>query len=144
MTRRVSLLFAAVAGALFGAGLLVSGMVRPSKVLGFLDFGGAWDASLLLVMASALALHCVAWRIVKASRAPRFGDRFPAPPSPVVDARLLAGAALFGIGWGLAGYCPGPAIVAVVSGAPSTLVFVAAMLVGIAIAHRFNRDDSTV
>ena len=134
---------ALVCGALFSAGVCVSGMVRPSKVLGFLDFGGAWDATLLVVMASALALHVVAWRIVKASRAPRFGERFPGPPSKVIDARLLGGAALFGLGWGLAGYCPGPAIVAVVSGARSTLVFVAAMLAGIAVAHVVSRDDST-
>ena len=134
---------ALVCGALFSAGVCVSGMVRPSKVLGFLDFGGRWDATLLVVMASALALHVLAWRIVKASRAPRFGERFPGPPSAVVDARLLGGAALFGLGWGLAGYCPGPAIVAVVSGARSTLVFVAAMLVGIALAHRGARGDST-
>lgn len=135
---------ALVCGALFSAGVCVSGMVRPSKVLGFLDFGGAWDPTLLVVMASALLLHVFAWRIVKAARAPRFGERFPGPPSPVIDARLLGGAALFGLGWGLAGYCPGPAIVAVVSGAKSTLVFVAAMLGGIAIAHAAARtDDST-
>jgi uncharacterized protein len=135
---------ALVCGALFSAGVCVSGMVRPSKVLGFLDVGGAWDATLLVVMASALLLHVGAWRIVKAARAPRFGERFPGRPSPVIDARLLGGAALFGLGWGLAGYCPGPAIVAVVSGATSTLVFVAAMLGGIAIAHALARaEDST-
>jgi uncharacterized membrane protein YedE/YeeE len=134
---------ALVCGALFSAGVCVSGMVRPSKVLGFLDFGGAWDATLLCVMASALLLHVVAWRVVKAARAPRFGERFPGPPSTVIDARLLGGAALFGIGWGLAGYCPGPAIVAVVSGAKSTLVFVAAMLAGIVVAQRFSSNSST-
>jgi uncharacterized protein len=130
-------------GAIFSAGVCISGMVRPSKVLGFLDFGGAWDATLLVVFATALALHVIAWRVVKASRAPRFGERFPGPPSGVIDARLLGGAALFGIGWGLAGYCPGPAVVAVVSGARSALVFMAAMLVGIAIAHALRSDDRT-
>ena len=132
-----------VCGAIFSAGVCIAGMVRPSKVLGFLDFGGPWDATLMVVFATALALHVVAWRVVKAARAPRFGDQFPGPPSPIVDARLLGGAALFGIGWGLAGYCPGPAIVAVVSGARSTLVFVAAMLVGIALAHALHSDDRT-
>lgn len=130
-------------GAIFSAGVCVSGMVRPSKVLGFLDVGGPWDATLMVVFATALALHVIAWRVVKAARAPRFGERFPGPPSPIVDLRLLGGAALFGIGWGLAGYCPGPAIVAVVSGARSSLVFIAAMLVGIAIAHALRSDDRT-
>lgn len=130
-------------GALFSAGVCISGMVRPSKVLGFLDFGGQWDATLLVVMASALAIHFVAWRVVKAARAPRFGGQFPGPPSTVIDARLLGGAALFGLGWGVAGYCPGPAIVAVVSGAKSTLVFVGAMLAGIVLVHAVSRDDST-
>ncbi|HEY1559249.1 MAG TPA: DUF6691 family protein [Kofleriaceae bacterium] len=115
------------AGVLFGAGACVSGMVRPSKVLAFLDFGGAWDATLLVVMASALAIHVVAWRLV-----PRARD--PGPPSPIVDARLFGGAALFGIGWGLGGYCPGPAAVSIVSGAHSSLVFVAAMISGMWLA----------
>ncbi|HTR55764.1 MAG TPA: DUF6691 family protein [Kofleriaceae bacterium] len=114
-------------GALFGAGACLSGMVRPSKVLGFLDFGGAWDASLLVVMACALAIHVLAWRLVPA-------QRHPGPPSTVVDARLLGGAALFGIGWGLAGYCPGPALVSIVSGARGSLVFVAAMIAGMWLA----------
>lgn len=116
-----------ISGALFGVGVCVSGMVRPSKVLGFLDFGGAWDASLLLVMGSALLLHVVAWRIVKRQRAPKFGTAFPDPPSKIIDLRLLGGAAIFGVGWGISGYCPGPAILAVLSGATSSLVFVGAM-----------------
>ena len=120
-------LIALLAGALFGAGACVSGMVRPSKVLAFLDFGGAWDATLLVVMATALALHVVAWRLVPAAR-------HPGPPSTVIDARLLGGAALFGIGWGLGGYCPGPAAVSIVSGAHSSLVFVAAMISGMWVA----------
>src|SRR4051812_4756337 len=99
---------AALSGALFAAGVCISGMVRPSKVLGFLDLRGAWDPSLALVMASALALHVVAWRIVRAARKPRFGTAFPDPPSPVVDVKLVGGAALFGVGWGISGFCPGP------------------------------------
>ena len=134
---------ALLCGALFAAGACISGMVRPSKVIGFLDFGGAWDATLLCVMASALALHILAWQIVKRSSRPRFGERYPGPPSQVIDRRLIGGAVLFGIGWGLAGYCPGPAVVAVVSGARSALVFMAAMLVGIALAHALRSDDRT-
>lgn len=125
-----------VCGALFAAGACISGMVRPSKVLGFLDFGGAWDATLLFVMASALAIHVIAWQVVKRARAPRFGTQFPGPPSSVIDARLVGGAAVFGVGWGLAGYCPGPAVVSVVSGAGGSLVFVGAMVLGIVLARR--------
>jgi uncharacterized protein len=116
-----------LAGALFGAGVCISGMVRPSKVLGFLDLGGSWDPSLAVVFAAALTLHVVAWRIVERIRAPRFGSAFPPPPSPVVDARLVGGAAIFGIGWGISGFCPGPAILSIVSGATVSLVFVATM-----------------
>ena len=125
-----------VCGALFAAGACISGMVRPSKVLGFLDVGGRWDATLLFVMASALAIHIVAWRFVKPGRAPRFGTSYPGPPSRTIDAKLVGGAALFGIGWGIAGYCPGPAVVSLVSGATSSVVFVTTMLLGIVLARR--------
>lgn len=131
-----------VSGALFGAGVCVSGMVRPSKVLGFLDFGsGRWDATLLCVMASALAVHLVAWRLVAKARAPRYGTAFPDPPSRVIDAKLVGGAAAFGVGWGLAGYCPGPAVVSVVSGARGSIVFVAAMIAGMIAAGVWRRDE---
>ncbi len=123
-------LLAVVGGALFGAGVCVSGMVRPSKVLGFLNVGGSFDASLLLVMASALAVTILAWRIVAKLRAPRFGTAFPPPASTVIDRRLVGGAAIFGIGWGLSGYCPGPAVVSLVSGVPAVFVFCAAMAAG--------------
>lgn len=132
---------ALLGGALFGAGVCISGMVRPSKVLGFLDFAGPWDATLLVVMASALAVTVIAWRMVAGLRTPRFGREFPAPPSPLVDARLVVGAALFGVGWGLSGYCPGPALVALVAGVPATFVFVAAMLAGMFAVER--REQST-
>jgi len=126
---------ALLGGALFGAGVCISGMVRPSKVLGFLDFAGPWDATLLLVMASGLAVTVIAWRMVAGLRTPRFGREFPAPPSPLVDARLVVGAAVFGVGWGLSGYCPGPALTSVGRGAAGALVFVAAMIAGIAITR---------
>jgi uncharacterized membrane protein YedE/YeeE len=129
-----------ISGMLFGAGVCISGMVRPSKVLGFLDFGGAWDPSLLCVMASALLLHVVAWQIVKRSRGPRFGTSFPPAPSNKIDARLIAGSAVFGIGWGISGYCPGPAALSVLSGATASLVFVGAMIVGMFVFERTNSD----
>lgn len=130
-----------VCGALFAAGVCIAGMVRPSKVIGFLDLGGAWDASLALVMASALALHVVAWRIVRSISRPRFGTAFPGPPSTVIDGRLIGGAALFGIGWGIAGFCPGPAIISLVSGTTASFVFVGAMLAAMFAYDRSSRTD---
>ena len=130
-----------VSGALFGAGVCISGMVRPSKVLAFLDLGGSWDATLAIVMASALAIHWLAWRMVERARAPRYGSAFPEPPSPIVDRKLVGGAALFGLGWGLSGYCPGPAVVSLVSGARASLVFVGAMIAGMLLAQAARRED---
>ena len=134
-------IIALLAGMLFAAGVCISGMVRPSKVIGFLDFGGAWDATLLVVMAAALSLHIVVWRVVKARRAPPFGTAYPGPPSKVIDARLIGGAALFGLGWGLAGYCPGPAIVSVVSGVRGSIVFVSAMSAAMLLYSRMTESD---
>ena len=143
-------LVALSSGALFGAGVCVSGMVRPSKVIGFLDFGGAWDASLGLVMGMALAVHVVAWAIVRArgSAPPPLGTAYPGPASPVIDARLVAGALLFGVGWGLSGFCPGPALVSVVTGVRASLVFVGAMAIAMAAYQRLDvrggKVDETV
>lgn len=130
-----------ISGALFGAGVCVSGMVRPSKVLGFLDFGGRWDASLLLVMGAALVFHVVAWRIVKRSSTPRFGSAFPGPPSRIIDARLVGGAAVFGVGWGISGYCPGPALLSVLSGATSSIVFVGTMALAMLLFESARSDS---
>lgn len=140
-----------LAGALFGAGVCVSGMVRPSKVLGFLDVAsGHWDASLALVMAIAVALHAVAWAIVRARgpKLPPFGSAYPGPPSPVIDARLIGGSLLFGVGWGLSGFCPGPALVSVMTGVRASLVFVGALAIAMAAYQRLDRrggehDEST-
>jgi uncharacterized membrane protein YedE/YeeE len=129
-----------ISGAIFAAGVCISGMVRPSKVLGFLDFGGAWDASLLFVMGSALLLHVVAWQIVKRSTGPRFGSAFPDAPSKIIDAKLVGGAAVFGIGWGISGYCPGPAIISVLSGATSSLVFVGTMAISMLVFESTRSD----
>jgi len=129
-TRRNDRALALACGALFGTGVCVSGMVRPSKILAFLDLRGDWDPSLLLVMGAALALQAVAWGIVRRMRAPVLGGRFPGPSTGGIDARLAGGAALFGVGWGLGGFCPGPAMVSTVSGATGSLVFVASMAAG--------------
>jgi uncharacterized protein len=141
----VSAIIPLLCGALFSAGVCLAGMVRPSKVIGFLDFGGAWDASLLLVMASALVLHVFAWRILRAMTAdmprPKFGTAFPGPAASVIDARLIGGAALFGVGWGLTGFCPGPAVVSLVSGTTASFVFVAAMGAAMLGFDRSGRSD---
>jgi uncharacterized protein len=135
-------LVAIVGGALFGAGVCISGMVRPSKVIGFLDLGGAWDPSLLVVMGSALAVSIIAWRIVAKLRTPMFGTAFPPPASTRVDLRLIGGAAVFGVGWGLSGYCPGPALVSLVSGVPAVLVFCAAMLAAMFVVEFRDRSSN--
>jgi uncharacterized protein len=131
MTRsRWLLALALAAGALFGLGLGVSGMTRPEKVLGFLDVTGAWDATLLFVMGGAVATHFWAYRWIRGRAAPPLAERYFVPPGSPIDVRLCLGALLFGVGWGLGGYCPGPAIVSLATGSLSVLVFVAAMLVG--------------
>jgi uncharacterized membrane protein YedE/YeeE len=133
-------LVALMCGALFAAGACISGMVRPSKVLGFLDLGGSWDATLAVVMATALVIHALAWRIVRRGR-PRFGDCYPGAALTLVDYKLVGGAVLFGVGWGLAGFCPGPAIVSIVSGARASLVFVGAMMAAMLVYHRSSDAD---
>jgi uncharacterized protein len=131
MTRSRRLLILAVAaGALFGLGLGVSGMTRPEKVLGFLDVTGDWDPTLLLVMGGAVATHFWAYRWIRGRAAPRLADRYFVPAGNPLDVRLCIGALLFGVGWGLGGYCPGPAIVSLATGSLSVLVFVSAMLAG--------------
>jgi uncharacterized protein len=132
---------ALIAGALFGAGACISGMVRPSKVLAFLDFHDAWDPSLALVVGSGLAVHAIAWRLARAPRQPKFGSAYPSPASPQLDARLLGGAVIFGVGWGLGGFCPGPAVVSLVSFVPSTFAFAGAMLVGMVLARVLANAD---
>jgi uncharacterized membrane protein YedE/YeeE len=132
-----------VCGALFAAGVCISGMMRPSKVLAFLDVGGAWDASLLVVFAVALALHAAAWRVVRRRATSPLGGEYPGPASPTIDVRLVGGAALFGIGWGISGFCPGPALIATLSGATSALVFFACVAATIAIYDRVMQRRDT-
>jgi len=127
------------AGALFGLGLVISDMIDPARVLAFLDVaGGAWDPTLAFVMGGALVPMALAWRIAARRAAPSHGAAFPAPPAGAVDARLLGGAALFGAGWGLVGFCPGPALAALLLGGWPTLVFVGAMLAGMTLHARLH------
>jgi hypothetical protein len=127
-------------GALFSAGLCLSGMTYPSKVLAFLDVAGAWDPSLAFVMAGAVGVAAIAFFLQPRRRAPAFDASFDVPPRQgPIDARLLAGAALFGVGWGLSGLCPGPAVVSLASGQTPAIVFVASMLAGMAIERLLPR-----
>jgi hypothetical protein len=118
------------AGFLFGIGLWVSGMADPKKVLGFLDIAGEWDASLMLVMGGAVAVTVVAFRFILKRSSPLLEEKFVLPEKKDLDVPLVAGAAIFGIGWGTAGYCPGPALTALATLSTESIVFVAAMLVG--------------
>jgi uncharacterized membrane protein YedE/YeeE len=123
-------LFALLAGLMFGIGLIVSGLANPAKVLAFLDFAGLWDPSLALVMGSALAPGLLAFSFARWRSLSLLGLPMQLPDVRHIDLRLVAGSALFGIGWGLAGICPGPALVLLGSGAPGAVVFVLGMLGG--------------
>ena len=119
-------------GLVFGLGLIFGGMSQPAKVLGFLDVFGAWDPSLAFVMGGAIALAAPAFALARRRARAWSGDAMPGPVSGAIDARLVLGGALFGAGWGLVGYCPGPALVALGGGQLDALWFVAAMLAGMA------------
>ena len=119
-----------VAGLVFGIGLVVSGMVNPAKVLGFLDLVGAWDPSLAVVMAGAVAVGADAFAVAGKRASTLLGAPMALPAARGIDRRLVFGSLAFGVGWGLAGFCPGPALVALGAGKVKALVFVAAMLAG--------------
>ena len=119
-----------LAGLVFAIGLGVGGMTQPAKVLAFLDVAGRWDPSLALVMAGAIAVYAPVSHWALRRSAPLFASRFQVPARRDLDASLIGGAVLFGLGWGLAGYCPGPALVSLASGASGVVLFVAAMLAG--------------
>ncbi len=137
MSRIVTSLFI---GTLFGGGLAVSGMIDPARVLGFLDVAGRWDPTLALVMAGALgvSLPAFAWAR-RAGAAPLRAASFDFPTRRDIDTRLIAGAAIFGIGWGLSGLCPGPAIAGLASGLAPIAAFAASMIAGMALFRRWNR-----
>lgn len=126
---------ALLAGVVFGLGLMLSGMGDPAKVQNFLDFFGHWDPSLGLVMGGAIAVGLVAFTWAKKRQTTLLGAPMQLPTATVVDGKLLTGAALFGVGWGLAGFCPGPAVMNLVTGHAQVWLFVAAMLVGMAVQH---------
>ena len=127
---------ALVAGLMFGAGLAISGMNDTTKVQGFLDLAGDWDITLAFVMMGALAVGLIAFRIVLKRPSPIMNDKFDLPRKTHIDKRLISGALLFGIGWGLIGYCPGPALASISHGYWQTLVFILAMLVGAKISKK--------
>ena len=126
---------ALAAGVIFGVGLTVSGMVQPLKVVGFLDLAGAWDPTLGFVMGGALAVTALAFPRILRRGAPLWAEAFSLPTRQDLDTRLIAGSALFGIGWGLGGFCPGPALAALALGASGAWIFAAAMAVGM-LLHR--------
>jgi len=136
---RVRELSALVSGVLFGIGLVVSGMTEPSKVLGFLDVLGDWDPSLAFVMLGAIGVHAIGLRCAARLRKPLASPAFSVAPAPSIDARLVVGATTFGVGWGLSGYCPGPAIVALPAVGASGLVFVGSLALGSALGGLVQR-----
>lgn len=124
---------------MFGLGLVLSGMTDPAKVLAFLDLAGRWDPSLALVMVGAIAVGLVGFSVARRRSVSLLGEPMKLPTARHIDRRLVAGGLLFGVGWGLAGFCPGPALVAMVMGHPKALLFVAAMLVGMGLFERLDR-----
>ncbi|ASV97049.1 DUF6691 family protein [Paraburkholderia aromaticivorans] len=132
-------LTALLSGLLFGTGLMVSGMANPAKVLGFLDLAGRWDPSLAFVMAGAIAVGSLAFVFAKRLDKSLLGFPMQIPARSSVTLRLVLGSAVFGVGWGLAGFCPGPALVALGGGFPKAWGFVAAMLAGMAVFELFQR-----
>ena len=128
---------ALIAGLVFGAGLAASGMTNTVKVLGFLDIFGNWDPDLIFVMGAAVLTTIAAFPLVLKRKAPVLGGIFHVPNNKIIDKRLIIGGVLFGIGWGLFGYCPGPAVAALTYMNPLTIVFVIAMSVGLFIGNKF-------
>ena len=134
-----------ISGLLFGFGLLLSGMADPAKVQNFLDLFGTWDPSLAFVMGGAIAVTMPGFWLVIRHNKPFFNDVFHLPSRTDLDARLITGAAIFGVGWGLGGFCPGPAMTALPLAAEGTLIFVATMLTGMAASkYVLQRRDSRV
>ena len=133
-----------LAGLVFGLGLIISGMANPGKVLGFLDLAGNWDPSLAFVMAGAIAVSSVAFFVARKRAVSLLGAEMKLPVARHIDRRLVVGSTLFGIGWGIAGFCPGPGLVALGMGETKALVFVAAMLVGMVVFELLERRKHTV
>ncbi|WP_426193156.1 YeeE/YedE family protein [Massilia sp. DWR3-1-1] len=138
----VQIIMALAVGLLFGIGLIVSGMSDPSKVLGFLDLAGRWDPSLACVMGGAIAVGLVAFRFAATRDRALLGEVMRLPTASQIDRRLVLGGLAFGAGWGLAGYCPGPALASLASGGAKPLIFTAAMVAGMAIFAVLERVAS--
>jgi uncharacterized protein len=128
-----------ISGVLFGTGVTISGMVNPTKVLNFMDIFGQWDPTLLLVMGAGLIVTFAGYRFIFARPAPLFAPEFNLPASQLIDAKLLGGAALFGLGWGMTGFCPGPAVASLVFGRTESVMFVAAMAIGMVATRHLVR-----
>ena len=139
----MSVLFALLAGAVFGLGLIVSGMANPVKVLGFLDLAGPWDPSLAFVMAGAIAVGAIAFAVARQRTRSFLGLQMKLPTARDLDRRLVVGSLLFGVGWGIAGLCPGPALVAFGAGETKAVIFVVAMVGGMVLfelLEQFRRE----
>jgi uncharacterized membrane protein YedE/YeeE len=136
----MSRLVALISGLLFGLGLILSGMVNPAKVLAFLDLAGAWDPSLALVMLGAIAVAFPAFQLARGRQRSWLGAPMQLPTKRRLDRRLVLGSLLFGIGWGLAGFCPGPALTLLLTGRAQVLLFVVALLLGMALFELLERQ----
>jgi uncharacterized membrane protein YedE/YeeE len=139
MRQHINTLSSFLVGLIFGAGLILAGMTDPSKVIGFLDVAGHWDPSLALVMGGAILVGLVAFRFAHKRTANFFGGAMHLPTRRDVDLRLAGGSLVFGIGWGMAGFCPGPALTALGTGSSKAMIFVAAMIAGMALFEAAER-----
>lgn len=135
----MAVFFSLVSGLVFGLGLIVAGMTDPARVLGFLDLAGAWDPSLAFVMVGAIAIGAIAFGLSRGWSTSLLGLQMRVPSEDDIDRRLVAGSVLFGVGWGLAGFCPGPALVTVGMGNPKGILFFAAMLAGMGLFELMER-----
>lgn len=126
-----------LAGSLFGAGLVLAQMTNPNKVRGFLDFFGNWDPTLVFVLGAAVGLHLITYNLILKRHKPVFNPKFNIPQNKTIDKRLIIGSTLFGIGWGLGGYCPAPGAVSVMSFTQGPLIFFASMIVGMLMFKKF-------
>jgi uncharacterized membrane protein YedE/YeeE len=133
-------LSALLVGLIFGVGLILGGMSNPAKVIGFLDLFGNWDPSLAFVMAGAISVGLLAFRIAGGRPMSLLGEPMRLPTRDDIDKRLITGSLVFGVGWGLAGFCPGPALVALGTGSSKAMIFVAAMLTGMAVFELIERS----
>ena len=139
MKKHLDTLSSFLVGLIFGVGLILAGMTNPAKVIGFLDITGTWDPSLAFVMGGAILVAIVAFRFAKKRTTNFLGGAMRMPTSDMIDKRLVIGSLLFGAGWGMAGFCPGPAITSLGTGNPKALIFVIAMIAGMAIFELADR-----